>query len=293
MRQKAAPQMINTETYVPSQAFSQDPFAPSQQQQWGDNPSGTQTTSTPINSRHSQPLFDTSHSPIAFNEGDVSGYLSDENQDQNFNEQNRADQISDYQPEEEIEEQYQGQQYHGNQSQISGYEPSGNEQYSQDYSQHNPADQSLASGYQPEQYSQDYSQQNHCVQSFASGYHSGGVDRFSSRHSIRRGRVQKKTKKRQAGTNVDREIKKLQSTTHNLLKVAPFSRLVKETITRMSGGKSFRVQSEAITALMQASEAYLITLFEASYMCTNHAKRVTLKADDMQLVRRILAAFGM
>jgi histone H3/H4 len=270
VREKAAPHMINTETYVPSQAFSQDPFAPSQQQQWGDNPSGTQSTSTPINARHSQPLFDTSAqlSPIAFNESDVSGYLSDENQDQNFNEQNRADQ-------------------------IYGYQSSGNEQYYQDYSQQNPADQSLASAYQPEQYSQDYSQQSRYVQANASGYHSGGVDRFNSRHSVSRGRVQKKTKKQKAGTNVDREIKRLQNTTHNLLKVAPFSRLVKETITKMSGGKTFRVQSEAITALMQASEAYLITLFEASYMCTNHAKRVTLKADDMQLVRRILAAFGM
>uniref|UniRef100_A0A914PXB2 Histone H2A/H2B/H3 domain-containing protein n=1 Tax=Panagrolaimus davidi TaxID=227884 RepID=A0A914PXB2_9BILA len=110
----------------------------------------------------------------------------------------------------------------------------------------------------------------------------------NSRHSVNRGRVRK------ARTNrVDREIKRLQNTTHNLLKFAPFSRLVRETITKMSGGKNFRVQSEAIAALMQASEAYLVTLFQTPYWCTNHAKRVTLSVEDMQLVRRIFAAFGM
>uniref|UniRef100_A0A914Q0R5 Histone H2A/H2B/H3 domain-containing protein n=1 Tax=Panagrolaimus davidi TaxID=227884 RepID=A0A914Q0R5_9BILA len=116
----------------------------------------------------------------------------------------------------------------------------------------------------------------------------------NSRHLVNRGRVRKARINR-----VDREIKRLQNTipvdslvqTHGTL--APFSRLVRETITKMSGGKTFRVQSEAIEALMQASEAYLVTLFQTSYWCTNHAKRVTLSVEDIQLVRRILAAFGM
>ena len=280
MRQKAAPHMVNIETFVPSQ-FSQNPFAPSQQQeqQWDDNPGGTQSTSTPINSRFSQPLFDTSDqlSPIAFDDSRVSGYISEEDQ-----EQNRADQsiISGYQQQDENEEQY--QDYSGRnrtvQSEISGYQPNENEEQYQSYVEGN--------------YTQSFGERNHTAQSVISGYQSGGVDRFNSLHRVSSGRIQKKVKKRKPGTNVDREIKQLQSTTHNLLRLAPFSRLVKETITKMSGGKSFRVQGEAIQALMQACEAFLIQLFEASYMCTNHAKRVTLKADDMQLVRRILSAFG-
>ncbi len=48
-----------------------------------------------------------------------------------------------------------------------------------------------------------------------------------------------------------------------------------------------RFQSHAIAALQEASEAYLISLFEDVNLCAIHAKRVTIFPKDMQLARRI------
>ena len=47
------------------------------------------------------------------------------------------------------------------------------------------------------------------------------------------------------------------------------------------------MQSTARLALQEASEAYLIGLFEDTNLCAIHAKRVTLFPKDMQLARRI------
>ena len=46
-------------------------------------------------------------------------------------------------------------------------------------------------------------------------------------------------------------------------------------------------QSAAIGALQEASEAYLVGLFENTNLCAIHAKRVTIMPKDIQLARRI------
>ena len=48
-----------------------------------------------------------------------------------------------------------------------------------------------------------------------------------------------------------------------------------------------RFQSQAVLALQEASEAYLVGLFEDTNLCSIHAKRVTIMPKDMQLARRI------
>jgi histone H3 len=48
-----------------------------------------------------------------------------------------------------------------------------------------------------------------------------------------------------------------------------------------------RFQSSAILALQEASEAYLVGLFEDTNLCAIHAKRVTIMPKDIQLARRI------
>lgn len=48
-----------------------------------------------------------------------------------------------------------------------------------------------------------------------------------------------------------------------------------------------RFQSTAILALQEATEAYLVGLFEDTNLCALHAKRVTITPKDMQLARRI------
>ena len=48
-----------------------------------------------------------------------------------------------------------------------------------------------------------------------------------------------------------------------------------------------RFQSSAIMALQEATEAYLVSLFEDTQLCSIHAKRVTIMPKDIQLARRI------
>ncbi|THG99309.1 hypothetical protein EW026_g3010 [Hermanssonia centrifuga] len=53
-----------------------------------------------------------------------------------------------------------------------------------------------------------------------------------------------------------------------------------------------RWQSSAILALQEATEAYLVHLFEDTNLCAIHAKRVTIMQRDMQLARRIRGPWG-
>lgn len=53
-----------------------------------------------------------------------------------------------------------------------------------------------------------------------------------------------------------------------------------------------RWQSQAIQALQEASEAFLVHLFEDTNLCAIHAKRVTIMQKDIQLARRIRGAWG-
>ena len=46
-----------------------------------------------------------------------------------------------------------------------------------------------------------------------------------------------------------------------------------------------RFQSSAVMALQEASEAYLVGLFEDTNLCAIHAKRVTIMPKDIQLAR--------
>ena len=50
---------------------------------------------------------------------------------------------------------------------------------------------------------------------------------------------------------------------------------------------SLRFQSQALQALQEASEAYIVGLFEDTNLCAIHAKRVTVQKKDMDLARRI------
>ena len=77
------------------------------------------------------------------------------------------------------------------------------------------------------------------------------------------------------------------------------------------GDSGLRWQSSAILALQEATEAYLVHLFEDTYvvlsstphapltadrvysnLCAIHAKRVTIMQRDMQLARRIRGPWG-
>lgn len=87
------------------------------------------------------------------------------------------------------------------------------------------------------------------------------------------------------GTVALREIRKYQKTTELVIQKMPFQRLVRELASDVSPG--LRFQSAAIEALQEASEAYLVSLFEDTNLCALHAGRVTIMPKDMQLARRI------
>ncbi|KAG2498097.1 hypothetical protein HYH03_003855 [Edaphochlamys debaryana] len=92
-----------------------------------------------------------------------------------------------------------------------------------------------------------------------------------------------------AGTVALREIRKYQKTTDLLLRRAPFHRLVRELANKHApGGESeYRWRPDALEALQEASEAFLVGMLEDSNLAAIHAKRVTIMPKDMQLVRRL------
>ncbi|XP_033613969.1 histone H3.3A-like [Fukomys damarensis] len=66
----------------------------------------------------------------------------------------------------------------------------------------------------------------------------------------------------------------------------------KQTARKSTGGKAPRKQlatkaARKMIALQEASEAYLVGLFEDTNLCAIHAKRVTIMPKDIQLARRI------
>lgn len=95
----------------------------------------------------------------------------------------------------------------------------------------------------------------------------------------------KKPHRFRAGTVALREIRKYQKSTDLLIRRLPFQRLVREVAQDYK--LDLRFQASAISALQEASEAYLVSLFEDTNLCAIHAKRVTIMPKDMQLARRI------
>ena len=95
----------------------------------------------------------------------------------------------------------------------------------------------------------------------------------------------KKPHRYKPGTVALREIKKYQKSTELLIRKLPFQRLVREVATDYK--TDLRFQSSAVLALQEASESYLVGLFEDTNLCAIHAKRVTIMPKDMQLARRL------
>ena len=87
------------------------------------------------------------------------------------------------------------------------------------------------------------------------------------------------------GTVALREIRKYQKSTELLIRKLPFQRLVRELSQDFI--TDLRFASSAVLALQEASEAYLVGLFEDTNLCALHSKRVTIMPKDIQLARRI------
>ena len=95
----------------------------------------------------------------------------------------------------------------------------------------------------------------------------------------------KKPHRYRPGTVALREIRRYQKSTELLIRKMPFNRLVREIAQDFK--TDLRFQASAIGALQEASEAYLVGLFEDSNLCAIHGKRVTIMPKDIQLAMRI------
>ena len=80
-----------------------------------------------------------------------------------------------------------------------------------------------------------------------------------------------------------KEIKMRQNTYNLLLRKLPFQRLVRE-ITQ-DYNTELRYQSNAIMALQEASEAFLVRVFQTCVLIVANAKRVTVMPKDIILTK--------
>lgn len=101
--------------------------------------------------------------------------------------------------------------------------------------------------------------------------------------------VPQKRHRYRPGVRAMKEIRTYQRSTELLIRKLPFARLVREIclVNFTKPGQELRWSSSAMLALQEASEAYLVCLFEDANWCALHAKRVTIMAKDMALARRI------
>ena len=99
-------------------------------------------------------------------------------------------------------------------------------------------------------------------------------------------KMKEKHKRRyRPGTLALQEIRKHQKSTELLIRKLPFMRLVQEIGQKFMTGIKF--QGTVVMALQEASEAYLISLFEDSNLCAKHAKQCTIMPKDIQLAHHI------
>eukprot|EP00959_Pyramimonas_sp_CCMP1952_P442067 9254329-Pyramimonas_sp.AAC.1 len=100
------------------------------------------------------------------------------------------------------------------------------------------------------------------------------------------GGVTKQKHRFRPGTVALREIRKYQKSTDLLLRKLPFIRLCREISNNLTQ-LAMRWTAEALLALQEATEDFLVHLFEDTNLCAIHARRVTIMPKDIQLARRI------
>jgi histone H3 len=85
------------------------------------------------------------------------------------------------------------------------------------------------------------------------------------------------------GTVALREIRRYQRRTDLLIRRRPFYALVRKIAQTFSAsGTCLRLTTDAVRALQEVAEAYLVGLFEDVNLCAIHAHRVTIMPKDMQ-----------
>jgi histone H3 len=95
----------------------------------------------------------------------------------------------------------------------------------------------------------------------------------------------KKPHRYRAVSTAMREIRRYQKTTELLIRKQPFQRLVRSVCQEFK--PDCRFQGSALASLQEATEAYIIGLFEDAHDCAIHGRRVTVMPRDLELAKKI------
>jgi histone H3 len=100
------------------------------------------------------------------------------------------------------------------------------------------------------------------------------------------GAAERKPHRWRPGTVALREIRRYQKSTELLLRKLPFQRLVREVAQRTKPDQRF--QASAIEAIQEASENFIVRLFQDGNLLALHASRVTVQAEDLRLANQLM-----
>lgn len=95
----------------------------------------------------------------------------------------------------------------------------------------------------------------------------------------------KKPHRFKPGTVALREIRKYQKGSDLLLKKLPFQRLIREVAQEYKS--DIRFQADALRALQEAAEAYIVDIFGDVNLCAIHAQRTTIMPRDLALAKAL------
>ena len=96
----------------------------------------------------------------------------------------------------------------------------------------------------------------------------------------------RKPRRFRPGTVALRQIRKYQRSTELLIRKLSFQRLVKEVVMQMFQ-QQYCFQSTALLALQEASEQFLVNMFEKVNHIAIHANRQTIMSKDVYLWDRL------
>ena len=91
----------------------------------------------------------------------------------------------------------------------------------------------------------------------------------------------KRVRRFKSGTVALRKIRRYQKSTDLLIPKIPFQRIVREIAAKIT--TDLRFQATSINALQEATEAFIVSLFEDINLVTIHATRITVMPTDLRL----------
>ena len=97
-------------------------------------------------------------------------------------------------------------------------------------------------------------------------------------------------------SKIVKEMVYYQNLTKLLIPRGPFCRVVREIMH--THDPLLRIRTDALEAIQEATESFIVHFLSDSTLCTNHAKRKTLMPTDMKLVgelkhKHMLVGLGM